>query len=517
MDRDEASNPETSMRLEQALEPSEEGPRWIRQRALLTRLESCPALTAPPPIVGLLASADERLNLDTLTSILTSDPGVVERLIKLANSTLFDRRRTSVNIRQVFTCMGLTGAVNMALALSLVDVYRHESNRVLLWRRHWLRSLAAGVAAHTLASHLTREHAETAFLAAFTQDIGMIVLACAAPELYEAVDANYLLDRDWAREAELDWYRAHHGEVSAWLLGHWGFPYALQHAAANASRIAGCGPEAAAEIDTLTRCVALSGALADTWIGLETNMPGISRRAAVMARNLFGLMPAQIGPVLSTVSALMPDVSAVFGLSHGRGAPSTKLSKGTILSIRYPGPANPSTEAESSADAEAESTEAIVANEFERSCRHGWPLSVARIRIDMVEGTGQLEAARRVVVRTVRPSDIVSVNGDDELVVAMPGTGAEGATAGARRLVKAFLSRDVAELGVRCAIGIAAQQEQHYHTSPAAMMEAAQSAANLAQVHGWNHFILADPPADERSETRDSESATEPAPLRQSS
>lgn len=499
MDSDKAPRAEPEAHLEEVLEPARERSAWISQHALLERLAACPALSSPPATIGFLASAANRdLDLDRLTTILASDPELVERLIKLANSALFGRRRSTRNIRQVYTRMGLSGTVNMAIALSLVELYRAETERVLLWRRHWLRSLAAAIAAHTLACEVSPDQAATAFLAALAQDIGMIVLARAAPELYEAVDPRLLLDRDWAGEAELDWYRAHHADISAWLLEHWGFPATIQRAVALAPRVGRDKSKVARQKDVLTRCVALSGAVADTWVGLGSDTARSSQRATTLGRKLFGLKPAQIGPLLTSVCALMPDISVVFGLAESEQVSKTERLRSTLLPIRTLEAINRQAELESSKMARSESADCLLSMEFDRALRHGWPLSVARIEIDpgeeVLPSSDTLDSAHATIVHTMRPSDLVAYQGDDGFIVAMPGTEAMGARAFARRLVSAFESSG--GKSTRCAVGVAALESKRCHPTVEHLLEAAASAAKLARIQGWNQHVFAEPPVE---------------------
>jgi HD-like signal output (HDOD) protein len=101
-------------------------------------------------------------------------------------------------------------------------------------------------------------HEEAIFLASLMQDLGMLVLDKAVPELYSSLGER---QSDHARvEAyELTQIETSHTQVGGWMLQEWGFSERMRQAVAY-SHI----PLALPEGDhTFVRCVALSALMAD--------------------------------------------------------------------------------------------------------------------------------------------------------------------------------------------------------------------------------------------------------------
>ena len=105
-----------------------------------------------------------------------------------------------------------------------------------------------------------RQDLEELFVAAFIQDIGMLVLDQVEPTLYADPDLNQLMHEQVIHH-EHEQFGATHAMVGSWLLGKWNFPDDLVNttlASDDASLIPADGENRA-----FFQCVALSGPIAD--------------------------------------------------------------------------------------------------------------------------------------------------------------------------------------------------------------------------------------------------------------
>jgi len=105
--------------------------------------------------------------------------------------------------------------------------------------------------------------AEEIFLAALLQDVGMLALDQAVPDLYRDGEK---LQRDHAALAEHEkkCVQADHAHVGGWLMRTWNLPERLCHAIEHSHRVElSCSALPAGIFD---RCVALSGPVADLFL-----------------------------------------------------------------------------------------------------------------------------------------------------------------------------------------------------------------------------------------------------------
>ncbi len=144
------------------------------------------------------------------------------------------------------------------------------------------------------------------FLAGLLQDIGILALDRAEPNLYAELPADATLDETLAYErARLG---EEHAGISSWLLRAWNLPEALCQAVALSHT-----PEradASSELGQTCRCIALSNDVADVFLVSERR--SALERMTSKARILVGLSPEQISGVVGSITRLMPDVEAIF-------------------------------------------------------------------------------------------------------------------------------------------------------------------------------------------------------------
>src|SRR5450631_932478 len=191
---------------------------------------------------------------------LSMDSALSTKVLRIANSPLYAQRRKSENLRQALVVLGLNATLTLALSFSLVKSLRSGKANGISYPYYWRRALLAATAARALADALHHASAEEIFLAALLQDVGMIALDKAVPDLYRGGES---LQRDHKALAELEKKRlqSDHAEIGGWLMRTWNLPDRLHVAISRSHTL-----DMAATADpaqTFDRCVALSGPVAD--------------------------------------------------------------------------------------------------------------------------------------------------------------------------------------------------------------------------------------------------------------
>ena len=188
---------------------------------LSARLRSASNLPSPPAVAARLIDVadDPDLSMTKVVEILRIDPALTAKLLRLANSPLYARRRHIETLQQAVTLLGLDTVMTAALSLTLLSDTTAQSADV--FRRQWSRSVYAAVSAQALAAHCPHVPAPDAFLAALLQDVGILALARLEPTLYaDLVDTDH--DALTAREHSV--LGVDHAEAGAELLACWNLP-----------------------------------------------------------------------------------------------------------------------------------------------------------------------------------------------------------------------------------------------------------------------------------------------------
>ncbi len=159
--------------------------------------------------------------------------------------------------------LGLNATLTLALSFSLVKSLRAGKSNGLNYDLYWRRALLAATAARALGDAMHQSLAEEIFLAALLQDVGMLALDKAVPDLYAAGEA---LQRDHTALADLEKKRLQtdHAEIGGWLMKGWNLPERLHRAIKHSHQLDLSFSADPAQI--FDRCVALSGPVADLFL-----------------------------------------------------------------------------------------------------------------------------------------------------------------------------------------------------------------------------------------------------------
>ncbi len=196
---------------------------------------------------------DDSRNTSELARVVSADPALSARLIRVSNSAFYGFPRRLATVREAILVLGFRQVRQIVLGASLMENWGRlpacEGFRVDLFWRH---SLVVALAAETGARIAGSVRPEEAFTAGMLHDIGVLaMLAGDAPRL-SAVLARA---RQGAPriEAERSLFGFDHAQLGAALGEAWNFPPSLMAAAGN---------HHSGEGDPVSRLVAAGDALA---------------------------------------------------------------------------------------------------------------------------------------------------------------------------------------------------------------------------------------------------------------
>lgn len=200
---------------------------------VLETIKTSAAVPSMPQVVlrFLEIMQDPEFDYADLVKILSTDPGTVSEVLRLANSALFGVRHKVVSIRQALTLLGPKRTRSLLLGRYLVDVMTEKNATGLDMSYFWRRSLAASVIASQFCDVLLPQCRDEAFIGALLADIGVPILAEAFPQTYGPLAARFTphVSTPTADE-ELEAVEVTHAQVSAMVLAHWTLPDSITHA-----------------------------------------------------------------------------------------------------------------------------------------------------------------------------------------------------------------------------------------------------------------------------------------------
>ena len=195
---------------------------------IVDRVSSLPTL---PDVIAKLIPImqDENAHIQDLIDVVSFDPAIATRLIKVANSAYYGFMKKITTIRNAVVVLGFRQVKSLALGISVLDSMNMVGKDVLIDREgFWIHSAGCAMASDALCEYIKNVDRETAFTASLLHDIGKLVLDAVFNDEYKKVMENIGDDR-CLFEVEEEVLGFTHAEVAGWLCELWKFPADLTY------------------------------------------------------------------------------------------------------------------------------------------------------------------------------------------------------------------------------------------------------------------------------------------------
>jgi putative nucleotidyltransferase with HDIG domain len=153
-------------------------------------------------------------NTAKLVAIISEEPMLCERVLRVANSPALGVRTRVSNLSYAITLLGFDALRETVMPLLALGSFRKLVNLLAEYEQFWNHSVSCAVAARIMALRIGRCNASDAFTAGLFHDIGMVLSATEQPSSALRFEAG-ILQRDSGASS-------HHEEISAWMAEQWG-------------------------------------------------------------------------------------------------------------------------------------------------------------------------------------------------------------------------------------------------------------------------------------------------------
>src|SRR3989440_10666685 len=140
--------------------------------------------TLPEVTAKIIATVeDPKSTASTLHKIVSHDPALVTRIMKVVNSAFYGLPGQIGSIERALVLLGLHAIKNIAVAASLGQLFKGAKLCDGFTAKDlWTHCIAVGVAAREIAKRMHVPISEEAFLAGMIHDVGMLVSLQVWPE-----------------------------------------------------------------------------------------------------------------------------------------------------------------------------------------------------------------------------------------------------------------------------------------------------------------------------------------------
>lgn len=168
-----------------------------------------------------------RSSIDDISKIITEDQGLAVRLLRLANSPMFGCYARVESISKAVTIIGTQPLRDLALAASVMGVFKGIPEDLMNMTSFWQHSIACGIIARSLAVYRRESNVERLFVAGMLHDVGQVVLVAAHPEISRELLEMQRDSGRFYRDLEFEKLGFDHADLGGALLKKWKIPVSI--------------------------------------------------------------------------------------------------------------------------------------------------------------------------------------------------------------------------------------------------------------------------------------------------
>ena len=246
-----------------------------------------------------------RSSIDDISRIITEDQGLTARLLRLANSPMFGCYAKVDSITKAVTIIGTQQLRDLALAASVMGVFKGIPEELLNMSSFWRHCIACGIIARSLAVYRRESNVERLFVAGMLHDVGQVVLAAARPEVVRDLLEEHRETGRLYLELERERLGFDHAELGGALLKKWKIPSSIGEPVAFHHR-----PSSAEQFRLETALIHFSDIICQAMEfgqGAEWGVPPLDEPAW----ERLGLSPHVLGSVLKQSEAQIAETFAI--------------------------------------------------------------------------------------------------------------------------------------------------------------------------------------------------------------
>jgi putative nucleotidyltransferase with HDIG domain len=189
------------------------GKRWVRDQ-LVHLLASENVVPSFSDVAARLTTMirDDKITLDDLGHVISLDPGLASRCLKVAGTVAY-RGRAISTIHEALLMIGMSEIRRIALTVGVMDTFSHLRIKID-WHRFWLHSVLVARLTEKIAGAF-RDVTGMEYLAGLLHDIGKLIVEHYFPREFETIVMRSMERRCGHVAVELELLGLDHTQIGA--------------------------------------------------------------------------------------------------------------------------------------------------------------------------------------------------------------------------------------------------------------------------------------------------------------
>ncbi len=159
--------------------------------------------------------------------IISCDPGLSARLLKIVNSSFYGFERNVETISHAISIIGMEQLSDLILSTLVINQFKGIPSSIYNMQKFWRHSITCGLAAKTIAKFCNDLHGERYYLGGILHDIGILVFLKLEPDLSRQCLDMSKRENECIYLSEKKILGFDHSDMSAELLKNWEMPARL--------------------------------------------------------------------------------------------------------------------------------------------------------------------------------------------------------------------------------------------------------------------------------------------------
>ncbi|NNL76715.1 MAG: GGDEF domain-containing protein [Desulfobacterales bacterium] len=488
-------------------------------------------IPSPPSIAVRILDAvkKDEASFDELAKIISSDPALSAKILKVTNSSFYALPQKIDSIPKALSVLGTHTLKNIALSFVIAKGVRGPSEGMFDFDFFWKRALTAAVSADILSPVISDKN-EDIFVTALLQDIGITIMyLCRTGDYLKVLDEKRISSAA-IEEAEKKIFGFDHQELGSEVLKHWGIPETIYEPVRYHHKY----DDSPQKFRMVSNLLLLSDKMSSVYHGTRSAEKFQDIKSIIC--NDFGVNEADLESLVDSVAERSVEIFSFFEIDPGNMKPFSQILQEANkelgkLNLTYEQLIVELKQAKEKAEKFAQGLkdaneklrelalrdgltglynhryfQELMDNELSRARRYKKPISLVLLDLDHFKkindtyghpvGDIVLKEVSKSIKNTIRESDTAARYGGEEFAIVLPETDLKGAAIVAERLRRAVERQRIdakgINVGVTISVGAACYQASAGTKEKSEIIASADNALYSSKHTGRNKISVVD-------------------------